>query len=313
MISIDICRKSCKYLAVLTALLLLVSCANKEKGASKANLITPEFPVPPEMMTDPEARASYIMDNVWEKIEVVDSASFESPQLREQFLVDFFAVGNIAKAESFVASMKTLFAIATPAMDSILLAFNDDYISHPNSPMYNLDQYYKVLAIADEMKLLDEASKVRYEDGYKLFLKNRVGQVAEDFDYITPDGTSRTLKTTAYQGDLLLVFYNPDCQTCVKVLEYLGKSERILAAIKNNSLSVLCIYAENDEEAWLDNLNKIPDFASVGMNSSGSILTQSLYDLKASPTLYLLDNEQKVIMKDLFPDQLEDYLASEKE
>ncbi|MDN4754071.1 DUF5106 domain-containing protein [Porphyromonadaceae bacterium W3.11] len=305
-----IMRKSGKHLCMLTALLLLVACSGK-RGDSHEQLVKPEFPVPPEMITEPEARANYIVDQVWKDIDLLDSANYPSAQEMERFLVDYFAIGDIASDEKFEASLNTLFTIATPAMDSIVLAFNDSYLSHPNSPIYNLEQYYQVLAVADQESLLDPAAKLRYEEGYKLFLKNRVGTRAEDFTYVTPDGKSHTLHSTAHEGDLLVVFYNPDCHTCKEVLKYLSQSERVLEAVKSKKLSVLCIYPDGDESLWRENLDEIPDYATAGMDQNKMIVEKSLYDLKASPTLYLLDSEKNVILKDLFPDQLEDYLNTE--
>lgn len=305
-----IMRTSGKHLCMLTALLLLISCSDK-KGGSSEQLIKPEFPVPPEMITEPEARASYIVEHLWKDIDQLDSASFSSAQERERFLVDYFAIGDIANDEKFASSLNTLFTIATPAMDSIVLDFNENYLSYPNSPIYNLEQYFQVLGVADQMDLLDSAAKIRYEEGYTLFLKNRVGTKAEDFTYITPEGKKHTLHSTVYQGDLLVVFYNPDCHTCKEVLHYLSQSERVVNAVKSKKLSVLCIYPDGDERLWREKLDEIPDFATVGMDKDKMILEGSLYDLKASPTLYLLDSEKNVILKDLFPDQLEDYLNPE--
>ena len=48
---------------------------------------------------------------------------------------------------------------------------------------------------------------------------------------------------------------------------------------------------------WRDRLDEIPDDWTVGTDRE-LIKTQALYDLKAMPTLYLLDADKRVLLKD---------------
>ena len=48
---------------------------------------------------------------------------------------------------------------------------------------------------------------------------------------------------------------------------------------------------------WKKYLNGMPDNWIIG-DDRRTIVETSLYDLKAMPTLYLLDNEKRVVLKD---------------
>ena len=102
------------------------------------------------------------------------------------------------------------------------------------------------------------------------------------------------------------MIYNPDCGTCKQTMHFLNTSVVIKNGV-NKGLKVLCIYTEEDKEMWLDKMDMIPTFAIAGHNADGAIWKESLYDLKAMPTLYLLDKDKKVILKDAFPEEIENY------
>lgn len=303
--------KTSKYLLVLLVLVFIsAGCGKKQKSFSKEDLVNPVLPTPPEMLTELNARANYIVDHVWEGIEVLDSASFLDNQQMGLFLMEYFDVAYNADKENFDKSVRQLFEIATPSMDSLIVAFGYNNMYHPNSPVYNQEKYFELMEIADDLKLLDEADKVRLEDNYKLYLKNNPGTIAEDFAYITPDGTEKTLHNTERNGVLLLIFYNPTCGTCERNMDYFASQDWVQEAVKQNKLSLLYMYADENEEAWRSRLDRIPDFAQVGMDHKHKIFTESIYDIKVMPTMYLLDKDNKVILKDLFPNQLEELFNS---
>lgn len=302
--------KSCKCLLVLTALIAFTSCSGKH-AQRKVTSEPPKFPTPPEMLVEPEARAGYIIEHVWDEIVELDTVDFPAKDTMEQFLVDYFGISNLASDAAVQKSLKVLFDIATPSMDSIVLHMGENYLSHPNSPIYNEHSYYRMMQVADDSGILDEAHKLRFEEGYRLYLRNREGCVAEDFQYITPDGKTHTLWTTPHEKDLLIIFYHPECESCTSTFSYLDRSERVQKALKTKALTILCLFAEGDEDLWRSNFTKIPKNAIVGMDPTRRILDDNLYNLRALPTLYLLDAENKVLMKDFFPDQIEEYLTEE--
>ena len=62
-------------------------------------------------------------------------------------------------------------------------------------------------------------------------------------------------------------------------------------------LTVLAIYTEGNPEAWENDLSSIPSGWLAGTDRE-AIKLGALYDLKAMPSLYLLDGEKRVLLKD---------------
>lgn len=48
----------------------------------------------------------------------------------------------------------------------------------------------------------------------------------------------------------------------------------------------------------------------VGRNKQGDIRSRTLYEILATPTMYLLDKQKKVLLKDASMEQLIRYLAA---
>lgn len=67
--------------------------------------------------------------------------------------------------------------------------------------------------------------------------------------------------------------------------------------VDTGNLTVLAIYTEGNEKVWKDTLGELPEGWIVGTDRE-EIKQCCLYDLKAMPSLYLLDGDKKVILKD---------------
>jgi hypothetical protein len=70
------------------------------------------------------------------------------------------------------------------------------------------------------------------------------------------------------------------------------------AMIEANQLKILSIYPDEDLQAWRNKLESMPSRWIVAYDKEMKISTNNLYDLRAIPSLYLLDNAKRVIIKD---------------
>ena len=64
------------------------------------------------------------------------------------------------------------------------------------------------------------------------------------------------------------------------------------------NLTVLAIYTEGNLDVWKTTISELPKEWIVGTDRE-EIKQRCLYDLKAMPSLYLLDGDKKVILKDV--------------
>ena len=132
----------------------------------------------------------------------------------------------------------------------------------------------------------------------KLLKRNNPGSQATDFTYYLSDGCQRKLSATPVKNNrLLLLFYDPECESCHEVLLQMASDATLAEAVRNGKLSVLAVYTEGNDEAWRKALPDMPKGWIVGTDRE-AIKLGALYDLKAMPSLYLLDGNKRVVLKD---------------
>ena len=142
----------------------------------------------------------------------------------------------------------------------------------------------------------------------KAALKNRPGTTAADFSYTDRKGRVTSLRATPVNDLLLLIFYDPDCESCREVITYLSHNEAVSELVADGTLKILTIYSGGDRELW-DSTSVIPEAWTDGFDT-GRISSENLYILRASPTIYLLDRNKTILQKDLPPAMVVPYINS---
>ena len=259
------------------------------------------FPEIPATLTEPEARKAYLLTHYWEQFDFADTMLVDNRDVTEQGFVNFIAMLADNTPEELVRESLKNWCTGFVGKDHarrVLTQTTDEYLYNPNSPFYNEGLYGMYLeALLGKLPQTD-AMRSSYQFKLKLVKRNNPGNRATDFTYYLPDGRRRTLADTKVKGDrLLLMFYDPECESCHEVLLQMAADATLAEAVRTGKLSVLAIYTEGNDEAWRKTLADMPEGWTVGTDHE-AIKTGALYDLKAMPSLYLLDGNKQVILKD---------------
>ena len=105
----------------------------------------------------------------------------------------------------------------------------------------------------------------------------------------------------------LLCFYDPSCDECGRVKGRLAASPAVCGMVGEGRLAVLSVNVAGDSGAWRD--AAVPEGWTDGCDVGERLVRGAVYDLKAMPTLYLLDREKRVLLKDTSVGRLEAKLA----
>ena len=157
---------------------------------------------------------------------------------------------------------------------------------------------------------LDEPSKERYRSMLKLVSRNQEGTAATDFTYTLADGSQGRLYDISAPYTIIF-FYNPDCGECARTKAQMEASGYLDMLHNVGLVKVLALYPDGDVSAWRKALPQNPERWISAYDKEQKINREGLYDLKAIPTLYLLDAQKRVIMKDPLVEVLISFLASE--
>ena len=74
-------------------------------------------------------------------------------------------------------------------------------------------------------------------------------------------------------------------------------------------LTILTVYPGENIGKWVDYLLQLPAEWIHAYDQGMVITKKNLYDIKAYPTLYLLDKNKKVILKDSPPEVVEGFFS----
>lgn len=181
----------------------------------------------------------------------------------------------------------------------LVIYYADMFLNHPSSPVRDESRYISFMTTLLSTDSLPESVRVRGEESVKIAKLNRPGTKATDFRFEDRKGIESSILSIS-SPYTLLVFFDPECTHCSEILEELEKNISLRESVESGKLIVQAIYAEGKRDVWEKNKNHLPQWWRVGYDITG-ILDNDLYNLPAMPTLYLLDSEKNVILKDPDP------------
>lgn len=251
------------------------------------------YPAIPDTLRSVEQRAGYLSEHYWDNYNFADTLLLKSKEVTEQGFVNFidilnrFNLDNASKgvahkdiAQKGIARKDitqqgiacfTRKAFSNAAAKERFENLIEHYFEDQLSPVRN-DRVY--LIFLEEMKnspCFDETEKERIAFKIKTTNKNLPGDIAINFKFKDESGKEHQLSDYKDQK-VILYFYDPDCENCHEVSAWL-KQQTIPADIK-----VLKMIADNH--------------------------ISYMYSLKNMPTIFLLDKENKVILKDCTAQEL---------
>jgi len=296
-------------------LIVCTSCGNQksvdnQQGSAPADSVKKfALPIIPRILETPEARADYLVRHYWENMDFADTSFIDYPEVVEQAWVDYIDIMRMVPEETAVSAIKQMYKDAGQKK-KVFFYFTDlaeKYLYDPNSPMRNEELYIPVLDAMLESSVLNDTEKILPQGRRELAEKNRPGRPAEDFTYTLASGKSGTLYGVKAEYTLLFI-NNPGCHACEEGIAELTQAPAINREFTAGKLKILSVYPDEDREEWERHLSDFPKEWINGYDKKIVIKEKNLYDLKAIPTLYLLDKNKKVLLKDATVGQINQYL-----
>ena len=249
------------------------------------------------------ARAEHLALHYWDGFDFA-GADIAAPEA-EQAFVDF--LGLLPRISSADGAFDALFGRAAGS-DGLyrLMELCDKYLYEPWSPMRSDELYAAALRAFTESPCIAEIDKVRARQALERLSTNRPGTPAADFIYVDRGGSRHRLSDIE-APHILLFFHYPGCGECRRMKAALEASPIVGESLRRGRLVLLavCVGERDDWERSGCPMGGIDGFDG-GMSSS----CRTVYDLRALPTLYLLDGERCVILKDASVVQVEERLAA---
>ena len=301
--------------SIILILSIQVSCKNnknRKEGNYTDKVVVKELKlveVPP-MMSNPESRSKYASEHFWDNFDFNDSTYLANRQgMNDHISTFFFVLANTTQDvidRSFNLFIDK-FLQGDTALRSYFMSAVESALHDPNSRIRNESLYISFLKEFINSRHLDQATKDKYSFQLELSLKNRPGAISIDFNYIDNKNRVSSLHKTTGRY-LLIFFYEPGCPSCNSIKQGILDSSAFKGMESN--LTYLAIYHGEDYTAWKESINLFPSNWIVAHDIGQEIVNDKLYDVRASPTMYLLDSAYKVLLKDPDLFQLDNYLLT---
>jgi hypothetical protein len=293
-----------RYLSTLFFLgLMLFGCNHCVLARHYAPLgdVEPEFKmvsIPTEIST-PQERAAYFAEHYWDNFDFSDTTFLRYPDVLEKAFAQYLQILTLTSTDVATTSLKASMKLssAEASMYRHFLELYEKYLYEAESPFTNEEFFIHILETVVEGDVLDDVSKIRPTMMLELVMKNRVGNKSTDFAFTVAGDSVQTLHRQD-ASFLLLLFYNPHCGSCKMAIENINTSSFLQAYRDSGQFRAVAIYPGNDFEEWDAYRAEVPDTWINGYDHNGAIDEDLLYDIKEIPTIYLLDEEKNVILKD---------------
>jgi len=285
------------FLAVLAV--VSVSCAGNG-GKSKQQRVKhfPQVQIP-SVYSDPLDKAVYVSTHFWDDFSGVPDSEIEKA------LADFIGLVGTMPLPKAQGAMSIFFdrISSTHAADTSKRVYIKmtqlvaKYLYDPNSPLRNEDLYLPFVRAMASSPWTSEEMKSAYKYEAESCALCQEGTVAPDFRVRTIKGT--TFNMHSVKADFSMLFFsNPGCTACKSIIDDVQASEKILKMISDGTLAVLNVYIDEDLKAWREYEHNYPKTWHTGYDPDYLIRGKNLYPVRAIPSLYLLDKEKRILMKD---------------
>ncbi len=287
---------------ILMVLLMAVGC-RRAQAPSTVSVPKVYYKVPeaPAMLAGQERIDDFYARNWWRDFDYSDTAqaTLSDTAYMVRLFADWATVLERVSDSVGVRSVEQVMdrASANKKTFEWFVMAAREVLADPNSQWRDDELYMPVLRVRIASPFTDEATRERCIYRLDILSQNRLGHKANNIRYTLADGFEGTLY--GIKAEFTLVFINnPGCEMCRTVREEICSSDILTQYISSGRMKVLAIYPDQDLDEWLRYRTEMPSTWINGYDRECVMRTRGTYNLSAIPSLYLLDKDKNVLIKD---------------
>lgn len=296
---------------LILLLVLLSSCGQGTKQSVKIQ----QFPVVtvPSIIGSQQEAIEWMAKNYWNKfLDTTQTFSTDTSLVgnipRDDFRKHFMEYSQILWSTAPKIGVEAQYRFINKAISveskypktnilENILELSELYLYDVNSPLRNEEFFLPIADVLSKSELSDDITKEKYNKIFSDCSINRVGEIATNFTFSTKSGKSSRLHDI--KSDYVFLFFsNPGCSACLEIIKAIIHSEKINGLINSKKLSILNLYIDENLGEWIKYMEIYPTTWINAYNPNIEITSQELYSIRAIPTIYILDKNKRVILKD---------------
>ena len=211
-------------------------------------------------------------------------------------MCEYVAYIPAGDADSLLRGLIHRASVSRPVLQ-FFTTITETVLHDPNSPYRNDEYYIPVLEAILESPHLDEYERIVPTFDLEIARKNRIGQLCNNIEYTMSNGRKGWLHDIDADYTILM-FSNPGCPMCKEIMDEITASPIINELTEIGRIKTISIYPDEDIDTWRAYLDEMPELWIKAYDDGMKISQEQSYNLNAIPSLYLLDNQKHVIIKD---------------
>ena len=251
-----------------------------------------------EMDSDAD-RSKYMIERFWNDFPFHDTNVLHDDRFRGT-IQHYLRVIQFADLETIQQSLvETIRSADTnERMWRFFIEAFDFHLNDALSGMRNLQWIEPVWHEMLRSRWITFSDSARVNFFLRMANKNPIGSVATDLEFVTFQGQRGRM--SEIEAELLLVFfYIPGCPQCAMTIEWLEMDTAYHELINSGIMRGFAFYPGEDMNAFRS-YRAIPNTWINARDPDGmsQLETDGLYQMRGAPTIYLLDRDKRVILKD---------------
>lgn len=273
----------------------------------------PSGPAVPSVVSDPGQALDWAVTHFWDNfldpartyhcdstiVNGVGKGELDNAVLAYVRLLGQGGLESAQKAISNLFDKAAAFETASPESNvfEYLATTISGFLYDPNSMFRNEDLYLPFVKKLSVSELVGEDERETYARAAQMCSLNRIGTPATDFKFTLTSG--KRMRLHGIKADwTVLLFSNPGCKACESIYKAFTEAPSVLSLVKSGKVAVANIYIDEELDKWLGHCASYPAEWYNGYDQDYVIRKDLLYSVRAIPSLYVLDSQKRVVLKD---------------
>lgn len=253
-----------------------------------------QYPQAPENLTTLSQRTNYVVEHFWDKCNF--KTAFSAKDKMAKAFRDYVALMQYASKDTTIASINKLIKVAQKKPQNMLtLAQIAEETLYGDSAIFWSDELYLLFtqAVIDTKKI-SKADKARYVHHTKILTNSMTGTTLPNFEYETVNGEK--LQFDSIKAPAIILFFNDiDCSDCQLAKVRLANDINLNKLIDRGIIKIVSIHPGEASDEWKAQASNYPQNWIVGACND----IYDMFDLRAVPTIYQLDDNHIIVAKNL--------------
>lgn len=271
-------------------LLLIVTLLSMHAAAQDNGLF--QLPIVPENITTLQDRSDYLVEHYWDFCDLGKAFS-QRDKMAAAFDV-YLSLMPYASAEKVFDSVDKFMDKIKKGHDVLFIADLAEQKLYGDSAEYASDELYlKFLDKVVANKKVDKNFKLRYRHQQRVLSQSQIGMPAPEFDYTDIDGHKGRFVNDSTKIGTMLFFNDPDCTSCSMARLRLDADVQATRLTSEGYLDIYSVYPGEPDDQWKSMAAEYP----ASWHNVASPTVDEIYDLRHSPSFYLINPDGKILFK----------------